>query len=172
MLPEPDLFSSVNASCRNQASSLYHLCESRRSSLECEPGNPSVQGDSVTVSCEAENTTPLHKLEGLTHLCESDGRQISDVQNIKLKWHPYNWGVKNGLSNTRRANSNPGTVSLDPSEVTARRWYLTVIVLLYVGLITSFCLNVSLLLKRYPEPAASGINLSPQQFGFEELEGN
>ena len=171
MLPEPDLFSSVNANCRNPASSLYHLWESRRSSLKCEPGNPSVQGDSATVSCEAENSTPLHKLEGLTHTCESDGRQLP-VQNIKSKCHPYNWCVKSVLSKERRANTNSGIVSLDPSEATARRWYLTVIVLLYVGLITSFCLNVSLLLKSYPEPAASGINLSPQQFGLDELGGN
>ena len=171
MLPEPDLFSSVNSNCRNQASSLYHLCESRRRTLECEPGYPSVPGDSVTVSDEAENTTPLHKLDGLTHICESDGRQFP-VHNIKLKCHPYNWGVKSVLSKERRANTNSGIVSLDPSERTARRWYLTVIVLLYVGLITSFCLNVSLLLKRYPEPAASVINLSPQQFGLDEMEGN
>ena len=32
-----------------------------------------------------------------------------------------------------------------------RRWYLLVIVLLYIGLITSFCLNVTLLVRREPE---------------------
>ena len=31
------------------------------------------------------------------------------------------------------------------------RWYLLVIVLLYIGLITSFCLNVTLLVRREPE---------------------
>ena len=37
------------------------------------------------------------------------------------------------------------------NERTTRRWYLTVIVLLYIGLITSFCLNVTLLVRREPE---------------------
>ena len=32
-----------------------------------------------------------------------------------------------------------------------RGWYLLVIVLLYIGLITSFCLNVTLLVRREPE---------------------
>ena len=36
---------------------------------------------------------------------------------------------------------------VDGRERSRRRWYLTVILLLYVGLVTSFCLNVSLLLK-------------------------
>ena len=35
----------------------------------------------------------------------------------------------------------------DGRERSRRRWYLTVILLLYVGLVTSFCLNISLLLK-------------------------
>ena len=47
------------------------------------------------------------------------------------------------------------------NERTTRRWYLTVIVLLYIGLITSFCLNVSLLLQ---EPVAqSQVNGEPRQ---------
>ena len=39
---------------------------------------------------------------------------------------------------------------VDGRERSRRRWYLTVILLLYVGLVTSFCLNVSLLLKATP----------------------
>jgi hypothetical protein len=35
------------------------------------------------------------------------------------------------------------------------RWYLIVIVLLYIGLLTSFSLNVSLLLRREPPPMVS-----------------
>ena len=34
----------------------------------------------------------------------------------------------------------------------ARKWYLIVIVLLYMGLLTSFCLNISLLMKDYSLP--------------------
>ena len=41
------------------------------------------------------------------------------------------------------------------NERTTRRWYLTVIVLLYIGLITSFCLNVSLLLQ---EPVVTEVD--------------
>ena len=46
------------------------------------------------------------------------------------------------------------------NERTTRRWYLTVIVLLYIGLITSFCLNVSLLLQ---EPVVTQVNGDPRQ---------
>ena len=46
------------------------------------------------------------------------------------------------------------------NERTTRRWYLTVIVLLYIGLITSFCLNVSLLLQ---EPVVVHDNEPPPQ---------
>ena len=37
----------------------------------------------------------------------------------------------------------------------ARKWYLTVIVLLYVGLIASFCLNISLLIKTFPQDSSN-----------------
>ena len=47
------------------------------------------------------------------------------------------------------------------NERTTRRWYLTVIVLLYIGLITSFCLNISLLLQ---EPVAQAqVDGEPRQ---------
>ena len=35
-------------------------------------------------------------------------------------------------------------------EKVSKRWYILVIVLLYVGLIISFCLNLALLLRRHP----------------------
>ena len=36
---------------------------------------------------------------------------------------------------------------LPHSKSVARRWYLVVIVMLYVGLVTSFCLNITLLVR-------------------------
>ena len=63
--------------------------------------------------------------------------------------------------------SNLHIKSKDPHEKLSRHWYLTVIILLYVGLITSFCLNVSLLLKNNPEHSAGEINLQPHQFGLD-----
>ena len=61
--------------------------------------------------------------------------------------------------------SNLHIKSKDPHEKLSRHWYLTVIILLYVGLITSVCLNVSLLLKNNPEHSAREIKLQPHQFG-------
>ena len=49
----------------------------------------------------------------------------------------------------------------------ARKWYLTVIVLLYVGLIASFCLNISLLIKTFPQHSPAEINLPSQHLALE-----
>ena len=43
-------------------------------------------------------------------------------------------------------------LGLGVGDLRSRKWYLVVILLLYVGLITSFCLNISLLLRSYPAP--------------------
>ena len=128
MLPEPDLFSSVNINTHNPSDGVL-----------------SVLADTNT------NTIP-----DLTHLCEND-KSESPKQNIK-QCHPYTWGINKVLSNGHQTNSNSSVKSRNQGERIARRWYLTVIVLLYVGLVTSFCLNVTLLMKSYPEPLAPRIN--------------
>ena len=77
------------------------------------------------------------------------------------------------ISKGRHKMSNPESDILDStSDRNARCWYLIVIVLLYVGLITSFCLNVSLLLKKTPETAAPVIILAQEQSGFHDMDGN
>ena len=106
-------------------------------------------------SSDGDIDTP--SIPGLTHLCENDASE-GPKQNIKLSCHAYTWGANRVLSNGQHTDSNS-----DQRERIARRWYLTVIVLLYVGLITSFCLNVTLLMKSYPEPSAARINLSMDQ---------
>ena len=90
MLPEPDLFSSVNINTHKLS-----------------------DGDTDTPS------TP-----SLTHLCENDASE-GPKQSIKLSCHPYTWGVNRVLLNGLGTNSNSGQ-----RERIARRWYLTVIVLL------------------------------------------
>ena len=57
-----------------------------------------------------------------------------------------------GGANTTLLGSNTLQQSAAASTLgTGRRWYLLVIVLLYIGLITSFCLNVTLLVRREPD---------------------
>ena len=46
-------------------------------------------------------------------------------------------------------------LGINVGDIKARKWYLVVILLLYIGLITSFCLNISLLLRTYPKPNES-----------------
>ena len=41
-------------------------------------------------------------------------------------------------------------------EKVSKRWYLVVIGLLYIGLIISFCLNITLLLRSAPGPVRQG----------------
>ena len=134
MLPEPDLFSSVNMNTANHSDGVV----------------------SETVNTNT-NTIP-----GLTHLCEND-KSESPKQSIKPQCHPYTWGVKRVLSNGHHTTSNSSKKSRDQRGRIARRWYLTVIVLLYIGLVTSFCLNVTLLMKSHPEPSAPRINLAVNQ---------
>ena len=126
MLPEPDLFSSVNIQNQNLS--------------------------------DGDTTNP--SIPGLTHLCENDETE-SPKQSIRLSCHPYTGGVNRVVTNS---NS-------DQRERIARRWYLTVIVLLYLGLITSFCLNVTLLLKSNPEPSAARINLAMNQIHLDSKGG-
>ena len=83
-------------------------------------------------------------------------------RSTKQQRHPYTWGANRVLLNGLGTNSNSGQ-----RERIARRWYLTVILLLYVGLITSFCLNVTLLMKNYPEPSAARFNTDMNQINLD-----
>ena len=130
MLPEPDLFSSVPNN--NTDSSLYN--QSTSSGMAAEYANSSIP-----------NKTCASEVECLTDVCKSNSGELSK--------HHYTVGVRGVL------RSNLHIKSKDPHEKLSRHWYLTVIILLYVGLITPFCLNVN------AEHSTRAINLEPYQFG-------
>ena len=158
MLPEPDLFANVRAKNESPVSSLNHNCDA---------SNPRVTTDSTIVPGQPVNTSPTKGNGGLTQLFISDRSELP-VHNINLMCHPYPLGTGRISSKDHQLQRQASVKSLDPHERRARRWYLTVIVLLYVGLITSFCLNVSLLLKSYPDQPIAAISLSPQGLGLDE----
>ena len=149
MLPEPDLFANVKAKDQNPANN-------------CDAANDTL------VPYQPGNTAPTQGQAGLTQLCvgDSDSRE----HNINHMGQPYNVGTGHMISKEHQFQRQASVKSLDPNETRARRWYLTVIVLLYIGLITSFCLNVSLLFKSYPEQPTAVISLSPQGLGLDEAQ--
>ena len=155
MLTEPDLFSSVPNYNHNQGNSLHSQCVGSANFANFEV---------AAVECLAKNIDSDRICEGLTHLSESE----LTIQNIQLKSHPQTVAtvIPKGHLRTRYTSAS----SMDQRERRVRRWYLTVIVLLYVGLITSFCLNVRLLLKSYPEQSSSEISVSQHQLSFDEAE--
>ena len=146
MLPEPHLFASVN---KENLADNYPT-------TEC-----------TNVPSEPVNTSSPCDHDMLTQLCVSDRPELP-VNKINLMCHPYNWSIKAKLSRKDHSNVTPSVQSNATYERRARRWYLIVIVLLYIGLITSFSLNVSLLLKSFPESAPAGINFSPQKLEYDK----
>jgi hypothetical protein len=144
MLPEPDLFSSVNINIHN------HGSYSEDTTL--------LAADQAVKFDDTDNT---------------DGQEVVVCGNDRsylTRHHPYTVGVATVLSKGHLSNYNSKKSSIDHRERRVRRWYLTVIVLLYIGLITSFCLNVSLLLNSYPDPSSAKVRLSQHQLGWEEAE--
>ena len=90
------------------------------------------------------------------NLSESD-KCLPDEQRIKLRCPPHSWSISSVMSNPHQPSSNPSEEGRNLRDRIARRWYLTVIVLLYIGLFTSFALDNSLLLNTNLEPSASGL---------------
>ena len=152
MLAEPDLFSSVPNYNHNQGNLLHSQCAG------------SANFEVAAVERFAKNRDSDQRSQGLTHLSEIELTR----QNIQLRRNPQTVAtvIPKGHLTTRYSSAS----SIDQQERRVRRWYLTVIVLLYVGLITSFCLNVSLLLMSYPEKSSSEISVSQHQLSFDEAE--
>lgn len=90
----------------------------------------------------------------LRHTCASStlGSAGSSVQLHDIQCIPsYNGG---GYGPDHRSVKSR-VLGINVGDIKARKWYLVVILLLYIGLITSFCLNISLLLRTYPKPNES-----------------
>ena len=81
----------------------------------------------------------------LRHTCTST--RGSSVQLHDIQCLPYNSQV----FTDPRTSLKSRVLGLNVGDMKARKWYLVVILLLYIGLITSFCLNISLLLRTYPK---------------------
>ena len=90
----------------------------------------------------------LNSREGtLRHTCTSTSTRGSSVQLHDIQCLPYNSQV----FTDPRTSLKSRVLGLNVGDMKARKWYLVVILLLYIGLITSFCLNISLLLRTYPK---------------------
>ena len=92
----------------------------------------------------------LNSREGtLRHTCTSTSTNSrgSSVQLHDIQCLPYNSQV----FTDPRTSLKSRVLGLNVGDMKARKWYLVVILLLYIGLITSFCLNISLLLRTYPK---------------------
>ena len=83
----------------------------------------------------------------LRHTCTSTSTRGSSVQLHDIQCLPYNSQV----FTDPRTSLKSRVLGLNVGDMKARKWYLVVILLLYIGLITSFCLNISLLLRTYPK---------------------
>ena len=99
----------------------------------------SVGHRTVTAACDALDKSEVLKCNG-------------DHEQHKLTMHRHQ-----GVNSVKGFNGE--------AERRARKWYLIVIVLLYLGLLTSFCLNISLLMKDYSMPV---YNMSKLNTGYLE----
>lgn len=85
------------------------------------------------------------------HTCTSSSLTGSSLQLHDIQCLPYNSQV----FTDPRSSVKSRVLGLNVGDIKARKWYLVVILLLYIGLITSFCLNISLLLRTYPKQTDS-----------------
>ena len=161
MLPEPDLFQCGSPTCGTLGRRRRELEEEERSPgerwrsavvEERSPGDfPSMAGATV-LAPEATLTLPRGLVEGQGTLGRAKPLQV---------YSSLLSGTSTVVGEQERAVGS------------GRRWYLLVIVLLYIGLITSFCLNVTLLVRREPERvlrleemARTGGKTRPKRFWF------
>ena len=93
--------------------------------------------------------------------------KTSQPRYLHYTWHN---GIKDGDDkdgDDKDSDDKDGDDKHASPDKIARKWYLTIIVLLYVGLIASFCLNISLLIKTFPQHSPAEINLPSQHLALE-----
>ena len=148
MLPEPDLFQCGTPTCGTLGRRRRELEEADRS-----PGQTVLGPDNQQLTLSRGM---------LNHLEQGGGGQATLIRGRKPV-QVYSSLLAPATTNTVMAEQERAAAGLAGSGRRCRwkfflarlivfsRWYLLVIVLLYIGLITSFCLNVTLLVRREPE---------------------
>ena len=102
----------------------------------------------ISLNSREGGTGTLCREGRLRHTCTStSSTRGSSVQLHDIQCLPYNSQV----FTDPRTSLKSRVLGLNVGDMKARKWYLVVILLLYIGLITSFCLNISLLLRTYPK---------------------
>ena len=140
MLPEPDLFASVNNGINSD--STHHVRSCQHVNTKYLSNNRSEQNKGIFLTSRAEFVSKSKQSEH-EHSWSACGKSESPVHSLGLMCQKYRMGKTVTVDHD---NVNAKSV-VDP--VRARKWYLVVIVTLYIGLITSFCLNITLLLRNY-----------------------
>ena len=147
MLPEPDLFQCGTPTCGTLGRRRRELEEADRSPGQTVLGPENQQ---LTLS------------RGMLNHLEQGGGQATLMRGRKPV-QVYSSLLAPATANTVMAEQERAAAGLAGSgrrwhwqffftrSIVFSRWYLLVIVLLYIGLITSFCLNVTLLVRREPE---------------------
>lgn len=96
---------------------------------------------------------------GSTQNCD---HHASHYLKEELELEPGNGSAAVTVSSAASMNNvNEAAEVMRQRQRWTRRWYLLVIVLLYIGLLASFSLNVSLLLRKPQSPAVTRVTPEP-----------
>ena len=143
MLPEPDLFASVNNG--NNSDTTHHVNICQHVNTKYLSNSRSEHDKNIFLTSREELMSKSRHSEH-EHTWSACGKSESPVKNLQLMCQKYRMG-KTATVDHKLSDKSSSQSLVDP--VRARKWYLVVIVMLYIGLITSFCLNITLLLRNY-----------------------
>lgn len=135
MIPEPNLWADLRERDRGLDEVEY----------------PPHHLEAVAASAAAGNTRTLPRNSGGGN-CDHHGHYLKEELELEPGGSGGN-GSASAVTVSSAASMNNVTVDaevLRQRQRWTRRWYLLVIVLLYIGLLASFSLNVSLLLRKPP----------------------
>ena len=146
MLPEPDLFSGARHTLPRHTSPRRDAESGRESLSGC--GSPCGRVHSRCGSLDLDHETNLshdysfNTVATLTLPSRKTFRLGPPHARDLGLYNPFRRRGREGGEGRREGEREEGGGRV------SRRWYLIVIVLLYIGLLTSFSLNVSLLMRR------------------------